>query len=200
EPIETPLFERNFVIAGRMGSGKSTLVLDLVAGALLDPVVDVDVFVFAENSDYDPLAPYLATLAKGGDDENVQACHDHIAALHADLDQRGKLLAHYGEPKLTREIAAKDSRMRPRLVVIDECQSFFRQDKPEDRKAVENMGLKFYSAARKYGIVLVFATPTPSNNSLPRDIVSITDNLACFAIGDKARNNIVLGENAYENG
>src|SRR5699024_4547209 len=54
EPIETPLFERNFVIAGRMGSGKSTLVLDLVAGALLDPVVDVDVFVFAENSDYDP--------------------------------------------------------------------------------------------------------------------------------------------------
>src|SRR5699024_33711 len=53
ETLTTPLFERNFVVAGKMGSGKSTHAVGLTVGALLDPVCDVDVFIFAENSDFD---------------------------------------------------------------------------------------------------------------------------------------------------
>ncbi len=198
--VTCPVFERNFVFSGAMGSGKSTMVLDLIVGAVLDPLVDIDVFVFAENADYDPLEPVLSTFVKGDTADNVQACLDHIDALHADLTTRGKLLAKHGERAVTRELAAKEPGLRPRIVVIDECQSYFRQDKPEDRKAVVNKMVRFYSAARKYGINLVFVTPNPSDASLPRDLMAVTSNKACGAIGDKARNNIVLGEKAHENG
>ncbi len=198
-PVETQVFERNFVLAGIMGSGKSTLVMSLLAGAVLDPLVDIDVWCFAENNDFEWLRP-VANVNTGDTDENVDACLDHIEALQDSLAERGRLLARYDEDFVTREIAQKEPALRPRIVVIDECQGLFRQDKPEDRRAVVNMLVKFYSAARKYGVVLVFATPTPSDQSLPRDLVSVTTNKACFAIGDKTRNNIVLGDKAHENG
>src|SRR5699024_9417697 len=47
EPVVAQLFERNFVWAGTMGSGKSTQVIGLLAGAALDPLVDIDVWCFA---------------------------------------------------------------------------------------------------------------------------------------------------------
>lgn len=193
-------FERNYVISGIMGSGKSTLVLDLVGGAILDPLVDIDVFVFAENADYDAFKPCFNTFVMGDTAENVEACQDHIAELHADLARRGRLLQKHNVTEVNREVAAKEPGLRPRIVVIDECQSFFRQDKPEDRRAVVNQMVRFFSAARKYGITCVFVTPVPSDQSLPRDLVSVATNRACFAIGDKTRNNVVLGDKAHENG
>ncbi|GGM83246.1 cell division protein FtsK [Longimycelium tulufanense] len=199
-PVVTPVFERNFVWAGIMGSGKSTQVLDLLAGAVLDPVVEIDVFCFAENNDYEWLRPVASTLSMGDTAANVDACMAHIQALQDSLAERGRLLREYGIDSVTRQAAEKDERLRPRIVVIDECQSFFRQDKPEDRRELVNLMIRFYSAARKYGIVLGFATPTPSDQSLPRDLVAVTTNKSCFAIGDKTRNNVVLGEKAYENG
>ena len=198
--VETTVWERNFVFAGIMGSGKSTMIKALLAGAALDPLVDIDVFVFAENYDFDPLAPVLSTFLKGDTEANVQACQDHIKKLHADLAVRGQLLAKHGITEVNREVAAKEPGLRPRIVVIEECQAFFRQDDPQERRELVNLLVRFYSAARKYGIVLVFATPNPSDQSLPRDLMAVTSNKACGAIGDKARNNIVLGEKAHENG
>lgn len=200
DEINGVVFERNYVASGIMGSGKSTLVLNLLAGAVLDPLVDIDVFCFAENADYDSLKPSFDTFVMGDTEENVQRCQDHITELHEDLSRRGKLLQKHGVQKVNREVAAKEPGLRPRVVVIDECQSYFRQDDPKDRRAVVNQIVRFFSAARKYGITLVFVTPIPSDQSLPRDLVSVTSNKACFAIGDKTRNNIVLGDRAHENG
>jgi DNA segregation ATPase FtsK/SpoIIIE, S-DNA-T family len=192
--------ERNIVTSGIMGSGKSTLIITLLTGAILDPLVDIDVFVFAENADYDALRPCLNTFSSGDTEENVDACLTHLEALREDLNKRGKLLQEYGVTSVTREVATKEPGLRPRIVIIDECQSFFRQDTPEKRRQVVNMMVRFFSAARKYGITCVFATPVPSDQSLPRDLVSVTTNRACFAIGDKTRNNVVLGDKAHENG
>lgn len=200
QEITAPVFERNYAISGIMGSGKSTLVLNLLAGAVLDPLVDVDVFCFAENADYDHLKPAFDTFVMGDTEENVGRCQSHIADLHQDLSNRGRLLQKHGATKVSRELAATEPGLRPRMVVIDECQAFFRQDDPKDRKAVVNQVVRFFSAARKYGITLVFVTPLPSDESLPRDLVAVTSNKACFAIGDKTRNNIVLGDKAHENG
>ncbi|WP_431911433.1 AAA family ATPase, partial [Amycolatopsis thermoflava] len=181
--VETTVWERNFVFAGIMGSGKSTMIKALLAGAALDPLVDIDVFVFAENYDFDPLAPVLSTFLKGDTEANVQACQDHIKKLHADLAVRGQLLAKHGITEVNREVAAKEPGLRPRIVVIEECQAFFRQDDPQERRELVNLLVRFYSAARKYGIVLVFATPNPSDQSLPRDLMAVTSNKACGAIG-----------------
>ncbi|MEV7092313.1 ATP-binding protein [Amycolatopsis sp. NPDC051045] len=198
--VETTVNERNFVFSGTMGSGKTTMILALLAGAALDPLVDIDVFVFADNNDFTPLEPVLSTYVKGDTPENVDACLSHIKNLHADLAKRGELLVKHGVKEVNREVAAKEPGLRPRIVVIDECQSFFRQGEPKERAELIDWVVRFYSAARKYGVVLVFATPVPSDKSLPRDLVSVTSNKACGAIGDKTRNNVVLGDKAHENG
>ncbi|MCP2255230.1 DNA segregation ATPase FtsK/SpoIIIE, S-DNA-T family [Prauserella aidingensis] len=198
--VDSPVFERNFVWAGMMGSGKSTQIMNLLAGAALDPVVDIDVFCFADNNDYEWIRPIASTVSMGDTEDNVAACLAHISGLRESLAERGAALREHGISSVTRAAAEQDERLRPRVVIIDECQSFFRQDKPEDRREVVNMVIRFFSAARKYGIVLGFATPTPSDQSLPRDVVAVTSNKSCFAIGDKARNNVVLGEKAYESG
>ena len=56
-----------------MGSGKSSLVINLVFGAMLDPLVDIDVCVMAENVDYDAMKPRLRTLVKGDEEVTVPA-------------------------------------------------------------------------------------------------------------------------------
>lgn len=194
------VFERNYVVAGIMGSGKTTLIIALLVGAVLDPLVDVDVFVFADNEDYTQLEPALHLFRKGDTADNVAGLLDYFEELQADLETRGQLLRKHGITSVTREAAAKEPGLRPKIVVIDECQSFFRQDTPELRRKVVNMVVRFQSKARKYAITLVFATPSPSDQNLPRDLVAVTSNRGCFAIGDKTRNNVVLGDKAHENG
>lgn len=61
-----------------MGSGKSEQINCLLAGAVLDPVVDIDVFCFAENNDYEWLRPIASTLSTGDTADNVEACLAHL--------------------------------------------------------------------------------------------------------------------------
>ncbi|WP_432847114.1 FtsK/SpoIIIE domain-containing protein [Amycolatopsis sp. CA-161197] len=203
EPIIADIPERNFVLAGAPGSGKSTLMMTLAAGAVLDPLVDVDVFVFAENNDYKPLAPVLNTYSAGPEDSNVEAALDHLQHLYDDLTVRGQLLIKHNVTSVLeagRDIVAKEPGLRPRIVVLEECQRLFRQDDPQERKRIVNLVINLFMASRKYAVHLAFLTPSPSDQSLPRDIVAVTTNKACGAIGDKTRNNVVLGEKAYEHG
>ncbi|MEV4602573.1 FtsK/SpoIIIE domain-containing protein [Amycolatopsis sp. NPDC049253] len=203
EEVIATIAERNFAMAGAPGSGKSTLMRTLAAGAVLDPLVDVDVFVFADNNDYEALKPVLNTYAAGKEDSNVDAALDHLEDLYDQLTERGRLLQKHNVNSVLeagRAIVAAEPGLRPRIVVLEECQRLFRQDKPEDRKKVVNLVVNLFMAARKYAIHLAFLTPSPSDQSLPRDLLAVTTNKACGAIGDKGRNNVVLGEKAHENG
>ncbi|WP_020665174.1 zonular occludens toxin domain-containing protein, partial [Amycolatopsis benzoatilytica] len=192
------LFEANYALGGMMGSGKSTLAINLVLGAMLDPVVDIDVVVMAENTDYDPMRPRLRTLTTGAGDETVDACLNLLYELYDDLSVRGKALkAHATDRAVTRALAEKDGRLRPRVVVIDECQNLFMGK--NGTKAIE-VASKLMSTARKYAITLIFLTPEPSKDALPRKITSVASNKACFAIGDQMANDAVLGTGSYKAG
>ncbi|WP_326944533.1 FtsK/SpoIIIE domain-containing protein [Amycolatopsis sp. NBC_01307] len=204
EPIVADMPERNFVMAGAPGSGKSTLMITLATGAILDPLVDVDVFVFAENNDYEALKPCLNEYSPGAGEDNVNAALDHLQGLYDDLTERGRLLQKHNVSSVLeagREIVAREPGLRPRIVVLEECQRLFRQDKAEDRKRIVNLVINLFMASRKYAVHLAFLTPSPSDQSLPRDLVAMSTNRACGAVnGNKARNNAVLGEKAHEEG
>ncbi|NJP24490.1 hypothetical protein FLW53_09760 [Microbispora sp. SCL1-1] len=192
------LFEANYVIAGMMGSGKSSLIITLLLGAMLDPLVDIDVFVMADNADYDPMRPRLRTLMTGAGDDVAEACLNNLRDLYADLTVRGKALKEHGARAVTRELAEKDARLRPRIAVIDECQALFLHETLR-KEAIETC-VKLENAARKYAITLVYATPEPSSDSLPRRLIAVTSNRACFAIGDQLSNDAVLGTGSYKAG
>jgi S-DNA-T family DNA segregation ATPase FtsK/SpoIIIE len=194
------LMAANYAAAGIMGSGKTSLVIDLLAGAMLDPLVDIDVYVMAYNVDYDPMRPRLRTLVKGDEDEQVTQAIEALRALRSEVTTRGKLLEQLGgdETKLTRRLAERDARMRPRVVVFDECQEMFRHETLG--KEAKELAIKVMMKARKCGITLVFVTPAPSADSLPRDLAKTVSHRVCFAIGDHQGNDAILGTGAHRQG
>ena len=191
------LFEANYAVGGMMGSGKSTLVITLLLGAMLDALVEIDVVVMADNADYDPMAPRLRSLVTGAGDDTVDACMSMLAGLYDELSIRGQALREHDERAVTRAIAERDERLRPRILVVDECQNLFMGT--HGRDALETAA-KLMSTARKYAITLVFLTPEPSKDALPRKLITVASNKACFAIGDQNGNDAVLGTGSYKAG
>lgn len=192
------LSEANYAAAGMMGSGKSTLFITLLLGALLDPLVEAEVFVMADNADYEPMKPRLRTLRTGQGDEVVEACMAALRRTYNELSVRGKALREHDARAVTRELAEKDARLRPRILVIDECQALFMHEEFGEEAA--EIAVKLESAARKYAVTLMYATPEPSTASLPRRLIAITSNKACFAIGDQLSNDAILGTSSYKAG
>ncbi|MBP2330623.1 S-DNA-T family DNA segregation ATPase FtsK/SpoIIIE [Kibdelosporangium banguiense] len=191
------LFEANYVVGGMMGSGKSTLIITLLLGAILDPLVDVDVVVMAENADYEAMKPRLRSLVTGAGDDTVEACLGRLHELYDELTVRGQALREHDARAVTRELAERDERLRPRVMVIDECQNLFMG---EHGKPALEVAVKVMSTARKYAITLVFLTPEPSKDALPRKLITVATNKACFAIGDHQGNDSVLGSGSYKAG
>ncbi|MFC0546641.1 zonular occludens toxin domain-containing protein [Kutzneria chonburiensis] len=191
------LFQANWGVAGMMGSGKSTLIISALLGAMLDPLVEIDVYCMAFNADYDPLAPRLRTLFKSDEPDQIPVVLEALKKLMSELSERGRILSEMGEPKLTRKLAAADPRMRPRVVVIDECQELFVSDIGEEAAELVE---KIVAKARKYGVTMLFATPVPSADSLPRKVAKVLSNKACFAIGDHQGNDAILGTGKHKAG
>jgi hypothetical protein len=123
--------------------------------------------------------------------------HGAAADLFADLETRGKALREHDKQFITRELAEKDDRLHPRVVVIDECQHLFLS---KYGPTAIKMALQLITTSRKYGITLIFATPEPTNDSCPRQIMSVISNKACFPIGDQTGNDAVLGTGSHKAG
>jgi S-DNA-T family DNA segregation ATPase FtsK/SpoIIIE len=200
EPIIGKLMAANWMVGGIMGSGKSSLVIALLLGAILDPLVEVEAYVMAYNVDYDPLKPRLRTLVKGDEDEQIEAAVKALRRLRDDVTERGKLLEELGGDtvKLTRELATRDPRMRPKVVVFDECHELF-MHKEHGKEAAE-LAVKVMKKARKVGITLIWVTVSPTADSIPRDVTRNTSHRVAFAVGDHVANDGLLGSGKHKSG
>ncbi|MEV7394329.1 zonular occludens toxin domain-containing protein [Streptomyces sp. NPDC091215] len=200
EPIIGKLMAANWIVGGIMGSGKTSIVVALLLGAILDPLVEAEVYVMATNVDYDPLRPRLKTLVKGDDPEQLRAALDRLRSLTNEVTERGKLLEELGgdSPKLTRELALRDPRMRPRVVVFDECHELF-MHKEYGKEAAE-LAIRVMKKARKVGITLIWVTVSPTADSIPRDVTRNTSHRVAFAVGDQVANDGLLGSGRYKAG
>lgn len=194
------LMAANWIVGGIMGSGKTSIVVALLLGAILDPLVIAEVYVMAANVDYDPLRPRLRTLVKGDDPEQLKAALDALRGLAAEVTERGKLLEELGgeSTKLTRELASKDTRMRPKVVVFDECHELF-MSKDYGKEAAE-LAIRVMKKARKVGITLIWVTVSPTADSIPRDVTRNTSHRVAFAVGDQVANDGLLGSGKYKAG
>ncbi len=200
EPILGKLMAANWMVGGIMGSGKSSLVIALLLGAILDPLVEVEAYVMAYNVDYDPLKPRLRALVKGDEDEQIEAAVRALRRLRDEVTERGKLLEELGgdNTKLTRDLALKDPRMRPKVVVFDECHELF-MHKEHGKEAAE-LAVKVMKKARKTGITLIWVTVSPTADSIPRDVTRNTSHRVAFAVGDHVANDGLLGSGKHKAG
>ncbi|MGA5071979.1 cell division protein FtsK [Streptomyces tuirus] len=200
EPIIGKLMAANYMVGGIMGSGKTSIVITLLLGAILDPLVVVEAYVMAYNVDYDPLKPRLRVLVKGDEDDDLKAALVALRNLRDEVTERGKLLESLGgeATKLTRDLALKDPRMRPKVVVFDECHELF-MHKEYGKEAAE-LAIKVMKKARKVGITLIWTTVSPTAESLPRDVTRNTSHRLAFAVGDHVANDGLLGSGKHKAG
>jgi S-DNA-T family DNA segregation ATPase FtsK/SpoIIIE len=194
-------FERNWLVGGRPGQGKTSLVRILVLGAGLDPTAEIWVFVIAQNTDFDPLAPRLSRYAVGMGPEAAAAAVQALADLLTEMQRRGKLLATLpGSPPATsRRLADKPAlRLHPLICVISECHELFGH--PTYGAQAAKLAISVIKQGRKFGITLILDTQSPTAASIPTDV---TRHISCgvaFSVADHDANDGLLGSGKYRAG
>ncbi|MYW92421.1 hypothetical protein G3I59_17855 [Amycolatopsis rubida] len=199
--VNAPLLEANWLIGGRPGQGKTSAMRTLLLGAALDPTAELWVYVMGESPDFEPLKPRLSRYRMGMDD-SVAA--DAVAALRdltEEMERRGRTLgAQPGQPpKVSRKLADNPRLgLHPLVLAIDECHELFQHNK--HGKQAEELAVRLIKRGRKYGIILLLATQSPTKDSIPKEI---TRNVSCgvaFAVADHIANDGLLGAGRYRAG
>jgi hypothetical protein len=175
-PVVVSLPERNVLLGGEPGGGKSVAQSQLVAAAALDP--DVDLYLF--DGKRVELAPWaLSAVETVGPD--VEAGCDVLDGLVAEMDRRYEWLLAQGRRKVERGDG-------PRLVVVvvDELAFFTAGGADRAGKALRAGFAERLHAliarGRAAGIVVLAATQKPSADIVPtflRDLFGFQWALRC---------------------
>src|SRR5690606_38391592 len=102
-------------------------------------------------------------------------------------------------PKVSRKLADKAGLgLHPLVCAIDECHELFQH--PKFGKRAAELAVRVIKRGRKYGIVLLLATQSPTKDSIPREV---TRNVSCgvaFSVADQIANDGLLGAGKYRSG
>ncbi|MCR6490146.1 FtsK/SpoIIIE domain-containing protein [Amycolatopsis sp. OK19-0408] len=199
--INAPLLGVNWLIGGRPGQGKSAALRTLLLGAALDPTAELWAFVMGESPDFEPFRPRLSRYRMGMDDSVAEAATQALADLLTEMERRGKILGEQPgrPPKVSRKLADKAGLgLHPLVCGIDECHELFQH--PKYGKKAAELAVRLIKRGRKYGIVLLLATQSPTKDSIPREV---TRNVSCgvaFSVADQVANDGLLGSGKYAAG
>jgi S-DNA-T family DNA segregation ATPase FtsK/SpoIIIE len=196
--LKAPMVERNYMIGGQPGQGKSSAGRTLCLGCVLDPTVELRVYVFASNPDFDPFRPRLSAYVKGDDDEAIEAGLGELRELREEVTRRGKLLERHGAAKVTRKLASNIKGLHPVVVIFDECHEMFEHGVFGGEAG--SLAIKVVKKARKCGITLLFLTQSPTAASIPKDLTRNCSNGVAFAVADQVANDGLLGSGTYRQG
>jgi S-DNA-T family DNA segregation ATPase FtsK/SpoIIIE len=196
--LKAPIVERNYMIGGQPGQGKSSAGRTLCLGCVLDPTVELRVYVFASNPDFDPFRPRLSAYVKGDDDEAIGAGLGALRELREEVTRRGKLLERHGAAKVTRKLASNIKGLHPVVVIFDECHEMFEHGVFGGEAG--SLAIKVVKKARKCGITLLFLTQSPTAASIPKDLTRNCSNGVAFAVADQVANDGLLGSGTYRQG
>lgn len=196
--LNAPIVERNYMIGGQPGQGKSSAGRTLCLGCALDPTMELRVYVFASNPDFDPFRPRLSAYVKGDDDEAIEAGLGELRELREEVTRRGKLLERHSAAKVTRKLASTVTGLHPVVVILDECHELF--EHPTFGGEAGSLAIKVVKKARKCGITLLFLTQSPTAASIPKDLTRNCSNGVAFAVADQVANDGLLGSGTYRQG
>ncbi|MFI5611092.1 FtsK/SpoIIIE domain-containing protein [Amycolatopsis sp. NPDC051903] len=199
--INAPLLGVNWLIGGRPGQGKSAALRTLLLGAALDPTAELWAFVMGESPDFEPFRPRLSRYRMGMDDSVAEAATQALADLLTEMERRGKTLGEQPgrPPKVSRKLADKRALgLHPLVFGIDECHELFQH--PKFGKKAAELAVRLIKRGRKYGIVLLLATQSPTKDSIPREITRNVSCGAAFSVADQVANDGLLGSGKYAAG
>lgn len=197
--VMAPLFENNWLMGGRPGQGKSSALRTLLLGAALDPLAELWVFVHSQTPDFAPFEPRLSRYAMGMDDEVAEQAVQALRDLIREMERRGKVLGKENVTKTSRKLAKRRGLgMHPLIAAFDEVHELFMH--PQYGKEAAELMIRLIRMGRKFGIIVLAATQSPTRESIPRDV---TRNMSCgvaFSVSDHVANDGLLGTGKYKAG
>lgn len=202
-PVATVLFERNWLIGGVPGSGKSYFARAIALAAALDPTVEFKIAEFKGTADFGDFneAGLCSSYVCGVDDETLEAGAEIIKWGLAEAERRGRRIRAFREQgrapegKVTPELAAEPgSGLHPVIILIDEAHELLVNE--EVAKAAERL----IKRGRALGLIVILATQIPDAKSVPPIITRCVSMRACLAVQDHIANDMILGTGSYRRG
>jgi S-DNA-T family DNA segregation ATPase FtsK/SpoIIIE len=196
--IGVPIVANNWVAGGQMGQGKSNSCRVIMLGCALDPLAELDVFVFANNGDFDAYAPRLAIYVKGVEDDALAAAVGRLQELYAEVARREGRLAELGAKKVTRGLAERYPDLRPVVALFSECHELFGH--AEYGPIATELVTKTAKRARKTAITLGFDTQSSRKEAIPPKLVELVSVNVCFYVKTWRSNDGFLGDGSFAAG
>jgi len=198
DPTTAPLLERNTLVGGMPGQGKSSGARVIMAGAALDPTAELRIWVPDVNFDFQAFEPRCSRFVVGAEDEHVEKILDGLRELRDEVQARGQLLIEHGVPAVTRELASADVGLHPIIALLEEAHLAITHEK--FGKEIAELLVYIVKLGRKRAIHLIVSTQAPTKDSMPRDVTRNCSNGVAFAVGDHVANDALLGQGAYSAG
>jgi S-DNA-T family DNA segregation ATPase FtsK/SpoIIIE len=198
ESTDIPVAGNNFVAGGQQGQGKSNACRVIMLGCALDPLAELNVFVFANNGDFDAYAPRLAIYVKGVEDDAIAAAVARLHELYAEVGRREDRLSELGAKKLTRGLAQAHRDMRPIVALFSECHELFGHREYGEEAA--ELATRTIKRARKTGITLGFDTQSSRKEAIPPKLVELVSVNVCFYVKTWRSNDGFLGDGSFAAG
>ena len=170
--VSISLVERNVLLGGEPGAGKSVALSLFIAAAALDPEVRLTLM----DGKQVELAPWTGS-AEHFVGPDMSDAIEVLKDLCAEMDRRYSVLLSSGLRKIER-----DSDFGLYVVAIDELAFYMRGGSKEERTQLAEALRDLISRGRAAGMIVVAATQKPSNDIVPtyvRDLFSFRMALRC---------------------
>ena len=200
-PVRHTLFQRNTLIGGQPGSGKSFDGRAIVLAGLLDPTCELWLAAFKPSEDHYDLEPFTTRYLCGVDEGTLDAAAALVDDVLAEIQRRQKTLGRLkragkiAEGRTSPELARAGLGLHPLVVFLDEVHELFLHSKG----AGEAMA-RALKQGRSCGVHVVLVTQVAGRDSVPPEITRVISSRWCLSVLDQVANDQVMGTGAYKRG
>lgn len=199
--VTVVFFQRNFLIGGQPGAGKTSGGRALVLGALLDPTVEMWLAAFKPAEDFYDVSPFCARYVCGIDDATMEEAGRMVADGLREVQRRQTLLGKLkregkiAEGKTSPELAAAGIGLHPLFLVFDEVHELFLWS-----KEVADALIRLVKQGRSAGVIVVLLTQVAGKDSVPPELTRCVSSRWCMSVADQVANDQIMGTGAYKTG
>ncbi|MFE7566232.1 hypothetical protein ACFU76_04600 [Streptomyces sp. NPDC057539] len=189
--IVLPINNSSFVIAGMTRSGKGVGASNLIAGAAMDPRINLRIVAGKENGEWDAYAKagVASTYFKPSPERLLALLKVEIA----DMGRRNRDLGKLGKSKVTDKTIMQIGGIE--VLVVDEVATYTRPGKPLRDEILEAF-IELSAVAAGAGILLVLITQYPEADVLPAALAMNCGTRWAMRVDTASQSNAVLGGGA----
>jgi S-DNA-T family DNA segregation ATPase FtsK/SpoIIIE len=199
--INVVFFQRNFLIGGQPGAGKTGGGRSLVLGALLDPTVEIWLAAFKPAEDFYDVSEFCSRYVCGIDDATMEEAERMVADGLREVQRRQTLLGKLkragkiAEGKTSPELAAAGIGLHGLIIVLDETHELFLWS-----KSAADALIRLVKQGRSAGVMVVLLTQVAGKDSVPPELTRCVSSRWCMSVLDQVANDQIMGTGAYKKG